>query len=272
MKLNKQGKDELRAKIVEQLQNVPEGQRVHLDKALLEELIFEKYYILESSAENAKSNMAKVIVWSGDFLKKIDLSEVSFDSVIWNTEGAYPTDKGFLDDESFDKVNLSGTNVRIDFSKSFDALYPVDYYGNDVPVGTKHCVKMSNVNLANVDLSSSNFDYVGYIENCCLDYTKAPIKLEEPEEKMFVFEISTSSLKGIDLSHYTIPATNLFANMGQYYASEESEDDLKETTKLRELGIKPKRFFLSSCRLDDTGLNIDFTQVDMIIGELFNDI
>ena len=30
MKLNRQGRDELRAKIVEQLQNVPNGQRVQI--------------------------------------------------------------------------------------------------------------------------------------------------------------------------------------------------------------------------------------------------
>lgn len=46
MKLNKQGKDELRKKIEEQLQSVPDGQRVHIDKELLEELIFEYFDIL----------------------------------------------------------------------------------------------------------------------------------------------------------------------------------------------------------------------------------
>jgi len=271
MNLNKQGREELRKKIEEQLQNVPEGKRVHIDRELLERLIFEEYDILETTADNSKTNKGKVIVWSGDFLKKIDLSEVSFDNVIWNISGAYRiTPFTFIDSVVGEthKVNLSGTNAKIDFSKSFDALHPFDYYGNSVPVGTKKCVAISDINFANVDLSSSNFDYVVFIDSCCLDYTNALIKLEEPEENMFLFQIENSSLKGIDLSEYTISATNLFANMGQYYHTTPDEDDEEVIIELRKQNIKPKRFFLESCNLTETGLNVNLTATDKIIGKI----
>ena len=87
---------------------------------------------------------------------------------------------------------------------------------------------------------------------------------------MSLFQIQHSSLKGIDLSQYTISATNLFANMGQYYHTTPDEDDIEEVIELRKQNIKPKRFFLESCNLTDTGLNINLTPTDIIIGKIID--
>lgn len=40
MKLNKESRIQLRANIEQQLKNVSDGQKIHLDKALLEQLLF----------------------------------------------------------------------------------------------------------------------------------------------------------------------------------------------------------------------------------------
>ena len=102
MKLNKQGREELRKKIEEQLQNVPEGQRVHLDKELLEELLFETITYNKNTNEKLK-----LPVWSGDFLRKIDLSEVSFEDVAWTLVVEelwdYPEEEyyEFMDEETY---------------------------------------------------------------------------------------------------------------------------------------------------------------------------
>ena len=78
MKLNESAKKELRANIEEQLKQVPDGQRVHLDKELLEDLIFFK-------GKNKDGRVIKVPVWTGHFLRKIDLSEISFENVFFQT-------------------------------------------------------------------------------------------------------------------------------------------------------------------------------------------
>lgn len=97
MKLNSEGKQQVRQKIIEELWRVPEGIRVKFDKNLLEELIFD-------SRTTSSGTIRKQIVWHGDFLRKIDLSEVSFDGVCW------------VHDE---EIDLSDTNVRIDFAKGY---------------------------------------------------------------------------------------------------------------------------------------------------------
>ncbi len=79
MELNNSRKEELRKNILEQLKNVPEGEKIHLDKKLLEDLLFEEIVVVES-----KGLTAKLPVWSGEFLRKIDLSEVSFENVSWS--------------------------------------------------------------------------------------------------------------------------------------------------------------------------------------------
>ena len=280
MKLNKQGKEEVRAKIVEQLQNVPVGQRVHLDKELLEELLFEEVTIYDSPNGYEHSSVigkGRVISWSGDFLQKIDLSEVSFEDVIWRNYNYITNPEAITQDLLFENVNLSNTNVNIDFSKSFDAKHPTDYWANEVPVGTKSCVCISNVNFSGVDLSNSNFEYVGMIDDTCLDYTKAPIIIEEPSEEMYYLRIKNSSLKGIDLSKYTINAINLCPNLSEtgllYTDSDikefkEDEETYRDSIAFYEKGIRPKRIEISNCNLQNTGININFDETDKTIEQM----
>lgn len=111
MKLNQKDLNELRNEIEKQLEQIPEGSKIKIEKQLLEQLIF-------NTGKSEEGTPYKAIVWSGPFLRKIDLSKLSFDNVTWDR-----------DDVAYSKVrlathfkyiiDLSNTNAKIDFSKSF---------------------------------------------------------------------------------------------------------------------------------------------------------
>ena len=155
MKLNKQSKDELRKKIIEQLKEVPIGQMVQIDKETLEELLFETITV-----DKEKGIQVKLPVWSGEFLRKIDLSQIDFTNVSWAMLGVddlYIDDVMVMDFEGYgielDEQTISlikriqkdneerfelanghavsyyRTNARIDLSKSFEAIH-----GNEISI------------------------------------------------------------------------------------------------------------------------------------------
>ena len=68
MNLSKESKDELRTIIKDNLKNIPDGQQIHLNKDILEFLLFDE--IVVNQEKNLKM---KIPVWSGEFLRKIDL-------------------------------------------------------------------------------------------------------------------------------------------------------------------------------------------------------
>ena len=84
---------ELRKMLEKELENVPEGKRKKLPKSYLEQLLFETNVsiisneVLEQYGIDIQSfKSAKFPVWTGDFLSKLDLSEVSFDNVVWDLD------------------------------------------------------------------------------------------------------------------------------------------------------------------------------------------
>ena len=78
MKLSTKSKDELRNLIEESVTNIPEDLKLQLDSKILEDLLFETITI-----DKEKGIILKLPVWSGNFLKKIDLSQVDFTNVSW---------------------------------------------------------------------------------------------------------------------------------------------------------------------------------------------
>lgn len=217
MKLNKQGREELRKKIEEQLQNIPEGQRVHLDKELLEELLFETITYNKNTNEKLK-----LPVWSGDFLRKIDLSEVSFEDVAWSlivektwdyAEEAY---KEFMDEETYDnmaetlptlnhddKVNYSYTNANIDFSKSFEYK----------KIGR---IRLLFCNFSGIDLSKNDMSKTKSIYNCDLADTKISLLPEMFADKKDV-EFGGTCLKNIDLSNFSCDAIDMISETSPFH-------------------------------------------------------
>lgn len=158
MELNNSRKEELRKNILEQLKNVPEGERIHIDKKLLEDLLFEEIVLVGS-----KGLTAKLPVWSGKFLRKIDLSEVSFENVSWSLcHVSYPVEGSEkLNDEEQEEVyeklkeindknknyiiNYSYTNANIDLTQSFECKF-------DKHITLNNC-NFEGVNFDNQDLS-----------------------------------------------------------------------------------------------------------------------
>ena len=154
MKLSYECRCELRKKVEELLETVPYGQRIKLDEELLNELLFEKKQIIpeqyfKNTEEFFMKGFAKVPVWSGEFLRKIDLSMVSFEGVTWCASD-YPAIiqqmNGLFDFNSI--VDYSYTNANIDFSLSFDARDGMEY-GRKV-------MYIINCNFAGVDLSNND--------------------------------------------------------------------------------------------------------------------
>ena len=73
-RLSKESRNRIRRVIIEQLKEVPEGERIKLDIKLLDNLIFFKYYDKEIDTQ------IKIPIWTGEFLRKLDLSELSFEN------------------------------------------------------------------------------------------------------------------------------------------------------------------------------------------------
>ena len=180
MQLKDESKISLRKKVEEQLKKVPEGQKIHIDKTLLEELLFD---VAVPQKESQYQINAKIPIWSGEFLRKIDLSEVSFENVAWSvlnyvdgpnfamiwdwasddyqlkieTEGKCHWKYEVL--EHGKKIDYSYTNANIDFNNSWEAklfgkseFYQCDFSGLD----------FSNKSLDNVkSIMDCNFSNTG---------------------------------------------------------------------------------------------------------------
>jgi len=182
MQLSLQDRIEMRKFIREQLNNVSNQEKIHLDKDLLESLLFEVRTDLETK------KVVKFPVWTGFFLEQIDLSEVSFDQVYWNFQDLSSSSSRFNNIKnilnlSFSKqIILENTNAKINFKKSYDF-----YIGNK---------KLKDINLSYVDLSDSEINTFTNFENVDISYTKA---------KIYDLDCAySSSFEGVDLSQIVV--------------------------------------------------------------------
>ena len=210
MKLNKQSKDELRNEITIRLKKVPTGQRVQLDKELLEELLFDVVTL-----DKEKNIKVKIPVWSGETLKKLDLNQVDYTGVSWALLGfeddyidevvipeferygihldestvstikkiQKDNDKRYEEVNGFEYViNYSGTNAKIDLSKSFEAIH-----GNELSI--------HNCNFAGLDFSKQDLTNINsiFVHSSDLSGTKLPIG-------NIALDAISSDFSGIDLS------------------------------------------------------------------------
>lgn len=198
MKLNREGKVELRAIIEQKLEGVPDGQRVHIDKDLLEQLLFDTY--IEELGYGVtpdfvgKKVPVKYIVWSGPFLSKIDLSEISFDDVMWSiiyNIYAYfaPGAEDHYVKAGVQKIDLSNTNANIDFSKSFGCKY----------AGPLVWLYMGCCDFSNTDLSNNLIECID-AESCNFSNTGLRVNLNTKDLLVFC----NSDLSGLDFSEYTV--------------------------------------------------------------------
>lgn len=196
MRLSEQSKEEIRNLIEKELRLVSNARKIRLDKDLLEELLFLKVKL-------GKNKCLKLPIWSGEFLEKLDLSEVSFEDVSYTI--LYDMYMGKIDSDIYslvkDKINIcnsmvcySNTNANIDFRNSFEyKLYSKIF--------------IHGFNFTGTDLSNNKIDEVFDIEQCFFEKTGLQI--------VTLFNKSSarsSNFTGIDLSFYEIDADSLIHN------------------------------------------------------------
>lgn len=238
MKLDKKGKEQLRKIIEERLQDVPQGQRIHIDKEILEDLLFD----VLSFNSGDKIYKIKKPIWSGDFLSKIDLSEISFEDVSWENFNGMDYDLGFISfcydeieetlggNEQYKRyreftrqldykyigypiTKYTNTNAKIDFKKSWEYKISKSIY-------------ISGCDFSGTDLSKNDMSSRVIINGSNLSNTGIKIVFEDERNSIW-----QTNLEGIDLSSITM-----------------NPDDLR-------------RFGFYECNLRNTGLKIiDFTK------------
>lgn len=164
-----------RRKIQEMVKNVPDGKRIHIDKDLLEKLVFyrlEGKELIRFKGSLDDRSFVKIPVWTGPFLRKIDLSELSFENVFFLSQGEHFYDEkqnvvGNLNIGQLMKsknIDFSGTNAVIDFSKVWGG------YG----------VVLENCNFCGLDLSHAHGEYIKRAYNCNFSNTNVKINFNQP--------------------------------------------------------------------------------------------
>lgn len=182
MILKNADKKKLRKILEIETKKVPNRERIHIDKEILEQLIFIKDFGYDDSGNKITF---KYPAWTGPFLKKIDLSEVSFDEVIWDyriienlfTNEQHSEHKFKVINQNYANqkientekkvlicslcktinktdlsIDLSDTNAKIDFSKAITLK------------SKENC--LYNCNFDNVDLSESHLEECHIIRYC----------------------------------------------------------------------------------------------------------
>ena len=213
--------------------------KIHIDKNLLEDLLFETRYVKKTGE---KENIIKVkyLVWSGPFLSKIDLSEVDFNDVEWNVKCHPFICNGVKEYSVYELFNvktidLSNTNAKIDLLKSAKQS---DYFG----------LELINCNFAKTDLSNNIIQHA-YIVNCDLSNTNIDIDLNK-------CVVQKTNLSNNDFSKYTVTDA--------YLEDELSKSNFKNT------GLNIKLCYYSNIEdlIEDSGIQIDGLKINdkFIIG------
>ena len=213
-----------RKELEKTLNEIPEGERIKLNKDLLESLIFEERNIVYDDDYQVRYEKVKYPVWTGKFLRKVDLSEVSFDNVDWTCYGLSAIDKKIYNydiqnnkpDTSPYLVDLSYTNAKIDFSKASQTIATPENQKTNIA----YC------NLSHVDLSDSNCSHIYSIINSDLSNSNLKIdekfSLKENTQSTYDFietyilnydrKIVNSNLEGNDFSNIKMSAIDIYEN------------------------------------------------------------
>ena len=195
MKLNEHSKNELRNEILELLKKVPDGQRVEIPLDVLDELIFLKIKDLDDE-------IIKFPVWTGQFLRKIDLSKLSFDNVHWSPAlydgSAYFSINKLSNfgqdakDEDCFVVPIVGRSdiLEMDVNDVIDLDNLIDFSFTNInpnitPIFSEKA-NMYSVNLEGVDLSSLKLS-CSNLRHCNLKDTKLNISYEYDNFDIYSF-------------------------------------------------------------------------------------
>ena len=239
-------RNEIRKEFQKKIERDYRGEKIIIDKRILDALLFEKMY---SQNDNV---IAKIPVWSGQFLQKVDLSNIDFSDVSFcmlddyrnyyydfKTRDGYSIQNIFdvissFQNLSFPKVDYSMTNAHIDLTKSFEAK-------------NLNKIVLMNCDFQGLDFSNQDFSSIKefYIWISDVSYTNITI----PETALL--KGAVSNLSGLDLSRRKIDGVSYLDN-GQKY---DKENNFKYTLKE---ALKESELNLSHCILNNTKISIDF--------------
>ena len=205
--------------------------KLQLDSELLNTLLFDEEKFID---ENKVERVAKFVVWSGDFLSKIDLSNANFDNVLWDVE------KNEINSiktpyYKVSEINLSNTNAHINFYNAFlidDTL------------------TVNGCSFENVDLSKSYADKIKYSANSNFKNTNANLKLKFTNMKNL-------NLENVDLSNYEVDAYE--------------PDNIEKLRNLnvKNTGIKIYYDIKKQQELKDAGMVYDRPKLEMLEREMW---
>lgn len=204
MNLNKKGRDELRAMVEKELRNVSDEQMIELNSALLDTLLFETIVY-----KKKPKRIVKLPVWSGSFLRKLDLSKVSFKDVSWSLLGEGENSelgKQFFDDDCWqafrtsygktnNRVDYSGTNIVVNFNQSWEM---------NSAKGAKVDAKVRIVGCDFSDVDLSQVDASKFLEVRASSFANTNLVIPKSLEKNGFSIFFYTNLSGIDLGKFMV--------------------------------------------------------------------
>ena len=179
--------EEVRLSIKSALSKVQGNQKIKYGKDELEMLLFDRIRI--------GGKIVKLPVWSGEFLSKLDLSEVDFSDVFWDflstkLKEEYPEIK---------EVCYSNTNAKIDLGKMYKLDGPKKY-------------KVKRCNFENTDLSTTKIEGPNRFISSMSNFKKTGLKLNS---NTYLFTYA-SNFENTDLSEVNINAEQMLKDYLQY--------------------------------------------------------
>ncbi len=170
--LSEEAKDAIRKLIIEKTEELPDGMRLRIDIKLLDELIFCK--------SSDDKGLIKTPIWTGSFLKKIELKNVSFDNVIF---GILDDKENIIENDSIYDIDFSDTDIKVDFSKCRAAGL------------------LSSCNFKGVDLSNSCSEIIRMAKNCNFSETNIKLNLNQNDKICFIkCNFSNNDMEGLEIN------------------------------------------------------------------------
>lgn len=228
MKLSNNSFNELRMDIIDMLLGVPEGKRIHIKKELLDDLIFFK-------GKNKDGDVIKVPVWTGAFLRRIDLREISFKNVLFqNSKYINNIDRI---EKIMDREPLSRFIEKIEYD--FDtSLYVVPF------VYSKSYIDFSYTN--------ANIDFREMCSNKIVGCNFEGLDLKNADFK------NVQSLYKCNFSNTNI-STNIDFNNKICQECNFSNNDFSSITIDADIfNIENCSSFIKDCNFNNTGLHVKY--------------
>ncbi len=244
MNLTNKEKRNLRNYTQERLKAIPVGQKVTLDKQILDILLFNSFITHNNLPR-------KIVIWSGEFLRKLDLQEVSFANVDWDMANLDINLTAKQQEEIYEElretllsrdnqdylVDLSDTNANIDFSQAFNQ-------GQHI----------SCCNFTNLDLSTAHAEQI---------HTLTDVNLSNSGAKLALKHITTcknSKLNQLDLTEYTLTEQEI-TNNGSFHHTSFTDTginlqiDMHKVNHLKDLELSILLHYFDGCTINGQYFN-----------------